>query len=297
MTVPGWYPDPTGRFTQRWFDSNDWTDHVVGANGQTIADPLAGPVTGAEGSPVPEPPAPDPPAPERTGPPSPAPEPSGPPSSSEPASGKSGTSPVTAATSPPPPPRYPPPTPNPPAPPAAPWAAAAVPPTGPWVAGPAGPWAAGGAGPRERFGPGLGLGLGLLGLLLVVLSLFALKWADASHGGFADLHKSASHYPSGIPAADTMVKIYAAYAAYLLLVLALIGGVLVGLGVGARRATLQVVVAVIAGVACVYHAFVVERLFRGPTSPQFGAWLGVIGYLVLIAGVALGARRLAHAKP
>lgn len=36
-----WHPDPTGRFGQRFFDGRDWTDHVVGANGQTIADPLA----------------------------------------------------------------------------------------------------------------------------------------------------------------------------------------------------------------------------------------------------------------
>jgi hypothetical protein len=35
-----WHPDPTGRFGQRFFDGRAWTDHVIGANGQTLADPL-----------------------------------------------------------------------------------------------------------------------------------------------------------------------------------------------------------------------------------------------------------------
>ncbi|CAN5571119.1 hypothetical protein BH10ACT1_BH10ACT1_37660 [soil metagenome] len=40
MTGSGWFPDPTGRFTQRWFDGADWTDQVLGANGQATGDPL-----------------------------------------------------------------------------------------------------------------------------------------------------------------------------------------------------------------------------------------------------------------
>lgn len=37
-----WFPDPSGRFNQRFFDGSGWTEHVVGANGSTVADPLTG---------------------------------------------------------------------------------------------------------------------------------------------------------------------------------------------------------------------------------------------------------------
>jgi hypothetical protein len=42
MSTPaGWYPDPTGRHQNRWFDGDDWTDSV--ADGQTVAtDPVKG---------------------------------------------------------------------------------------------------------------------------------------------------------------------------------------------------------------------------------------------------------------
>lgn len=250
MTAQGWYPDPSGRFTQRWFDGIDWTDHVVGANGQTIQDPLPGPSSGPG-------PGPGDRAEEAESPP--------PPTVAPPPSARATDA---TGTAPPPPPRYP-----------APGAAQ----SGGYAPRPAG----------VRFGPGPGLALDLLGVLLVVLSLFVLKWADTSRGGFADIHTSASHAPSHLEGPDALVKAYATFAAYVFLGLAVVGGLLVGIGVSARNAALQVVVAVVAGVACVYHAFFVERLFRGPGSPLIGAWLGVVGYLVLIAGLALGARRLA----
>lgn len=40
LSAAGWYPDPTGRFGRRWHDGDNWTDAVVGANGQTMNDPL-----------------------------------------------------------------------------------------------------------------------------------------------------------------------------------------------------------------------------------------------------------------
>ena len=33
----GWYPDPTGRYEYRWWDSKSWTP-TVGVNGQTVRD-------------------------------------------------------------------------------------------------------------------------------------------------------------------------------------------------------------------------------------------------------------------
>ncbi|MDN5746105.1 MAG: DUF2510 domain-containing protein, partial [Nocardioidaceae bacterium] len=40
MNSNGWFPDPSGRFTQRWYDGHRWSDQVVAANGTTIDDPL-----------------------------------------------------------------------------------------------------------------------------------------------------------------------------------------------------------------------------------------------------------------
>ena len=38
-----WYPDPAGRHEYRWFDGNQWTDHVS-SHGRQSVDPVAGPV-------------------------------------------------------------------------------------------------------------------------------------------------------------------------------------------------------------------------------------------------------------
>ncbi len=47
MSTPaGWYPDPTGRHQNRWFDGTDWTDQV--ADGQAVSvDPVHGGAKGA----------------------------------------------------------------------------------------------------------------------------------------------------------------------------------------------------------------------------------------------------------
>jgi hypothetical protein len=39
--IPDWYPDPTGRFEQRYWDGSQWTEHVNSA-GQQRTDPLPG---------------------------------------------------------------------------------------------------------------------------------------------------------------------------------------------------------------------------------------------------------------
>jgi hypothetical protein len=39
---PGWYPDPSGRFAQRYHDGTRWTEHVADAGGQRSTDSPAG---------------------------------------------------------------------------------------------------------------------------------------------------------------------------------------------------------------------------------------------------------------
>jgi hypothetical protein len=36
---PGWFPDPFGRYQQRYHDGTAWTAHVVGPDGPVV-DPL-----------------------------------------------------------------------------------------------------------------------------------------------------------------------------------------------------------------------------------------------------------------
>ena len=35
---PGWYPDPSGRFAQRYHDGSRWTEHVADAQGNRATD-------------------------------------------------------------------------------------------------------------------------------------------------------------------------------------------------------------------------------------------------------------------
>jgi hypothetical protein len=58
----GWFPDPTGRTVARYFDGQDWTDRVQGADGQVTEDVLARQSSGlAAPAPAPGPtPAPPP---------------------------------------------------------------------------------------------------------------------------------------------------------------------------------------------------------------------------------------------
>jgi hypothetical protein len=48
---PGWYPDPSGRFAQRYHDGGRWTEHVADAHGNRDTDPpvpQAGPASYAD---------------------------------------------------------------------------------------------------------------------------------------------------------------------------------------------------------------------------------------------------------
>lgn len=80
MSTPaGWYPDPSGRAEQRWFDGNQWTSHVAGGGHtwdeaatppppapvstpqevqQQVARAAQDPYAGAPGRPAPQGPAP-----------------------------------------------------------------------------------------------------------------------------------------------------------------------------------------------------------------------------------------------
>jgi hypothetical protein len=43
QVTPGWYADPSGRFSQRYHDGTRWTEHVVDASGNRSTDPVGDP--------------------------------------------------------------------------------------------------------------------------------------------------------------------------------------------------------------------------------------------------------------
>lgn len=85
MADDGWFPDPFGRYEQRWFDGERWTERVI-ADGQTGIDPLGSTASVPFATPSPSPEllaptehlAPDPtavlPAPQAAPPTAPGPE-------------------------------------------------------------------------------------------------------------------------------------------------------------------------------------------------------------------------------
>src|SRR6266508_676499 len=43
QVTPGWYADPSGRYSQRYHDGSRWTEHVVDASGNRSTDPVGDP--------------------------------------------------------------------------------------------------------------------------------------------------------------------------------------------------------------------------------------------------------------
>lgn len=136
--------------------------------------------------------------------------------------------------------------------------------------------------------------MGLAGLVCTVLSLFVLSWMDADKGTFVDLGTAARQFGSdNYP--YTTAYLYAAWAGFVLLAVTVVLVLLAGLPLP-RNATgntyARIVGAIVAGGAAVLQTVTIVQVFKGPASPQAGAWLGVAGYLIVIAGLVIGARRI-----
>lgn len=218
----GWYPDPTGRFAQRYYDGSDWTDHVTQADGRPGSDRLPRSSSGF-------------PAPTVGGAPQPGP---------------------------------------------------------PIAAGPSGS-------PTEVLSKGTGVfGLAAAGFgwFLVVLSLLALEWGkDVT---FPDLAKHSSDHIPALPFvedgifSDFLSWLYVKGLGFVWLGVLTLVLVLVAVSLRGRdRSGPRVLAALVAGLGAVAQMTVVVRLGRGPADLEFGAWVGVFGYLVAVVGVGIGSSR------
>ncbi len=170
----------------------------------------------------------------------------------------------------------------------------AGPPAGPPAAPPAAPPAwrldrpVGDTAP-VRLLPGATLGVGLLGVLLVALSLLGVPWTTEGPGaGFLDLHETAREADGSV---ETVLWLYAVAGGFLLLAGALVGVVLAGTPLPSRPGAAtgwRIVVSAGSALAVVLHTVTVVRVFRGPATPGLGAWLGIVGYFVIVGAMVLG---------
>lgn len=125
---------------------------------------------------------------------------------------------------------------------------------------------------------------------MIALSLFVLDWAPSS--SYADLRTYLSNV-DGLEWPDTLVKAYTQWLGYGLLV---VTGLAVAFAAGGRSSAGRMAhlgAAFAAAVGAVLSAFVIVRAFVGPgPEPEYGAWLLVGGYLVMLAAVVISARRV-----
>lgn len=266
MSTAGWFSDPTGRFAQRWYDGAAWTGNVVGASGSVVIDPLP-----QQDTPYPPPQATPRAAPEA--PPVPA------------ATSVAAPSTATTQTQPQ-------------------WTMPGQQQQwgGPdqwgqqqWGQPQAPGWQQPQGSRAPRYAPGIGLLVSLVGVVCALLSLFVLKWVDGDKGKFLDLSKNARNLGSDHFPFNEASYLYAAWAGFVLFGLVIVLVVFAGIPLprnSAGNTYARVIGAVLAGGAAVLQANTIAQVFKGATSPEAGAWLGVAGYLVVVVGLVLGARRI-----
>jgi hypothetical protein len=146
--------------------------------------------------------------------------------------------------------------------------------------------------PRHvTYGPGAGLSVGLVGIGCLAISLFGLKWLGVRDGTFLTLSSHARH--EGPHAVGAVAYNYLAWAAFVLVVLTAAFVVLACIPVprtAAGNTYPRVFGAIIAGTGAALQAYAIVHSFP-PALVAPGAWLGVAGYFVVIAGLVIGARR------
>ena len=160
-----------------------------------------------------------------------------------------------------------------------------------------------GAGPgaggiRVRYGVGAGLFIGLLGLLMVALSLFAISWGKGDKTRFtdftSDVHKSS---PSSFPDFGVHLNyVYVSWLAYVLFAAVLVLTVLAGIPVprtGPGNRFWRIGASLLAGIAAMIHSVTITYTFVGSgQTAGAGALLALFGYFVVMIAMVFGARRI-----
>ena len=158
-----------------------------------------------------------------------------------------------------------------------------------------------GAPPTVRYGVGAGLIIGLVGVVLVALSLFAVSWGKGDKTRFTDF-TSAVHKAHPTSYRDFGVHlnyVYVSWLAYVLFAAVLVLTVLAGIPVprtGLGNRFWRIGASLLAGIAAMIHSVTVTYTFvnTGQTA-GFGALAALFGYFVVMIGMIFGARRIVQA--
>ena len=145
-----------------------------------------------------------------------------------------------------------------------------------------------------RYRPGPGMPIGMLGLGFIAFGLFGVRWIDGDGGTFRDISRSLRHLGAA-RVDDAVLYGYGAWGAFTLAAVLAVFVLAAGLPVPSTsggNTYARVAGAAVAGAAAIVHTVFLGDLFGGPMSPQLGAWLTLVGYLLAGAGIALGARRI-----
>jgi hypothetical protein len=279
---PGWYPDPSGRFAQRYHDGTRWTEHVADASGQRsvdspeaqaapAADPYGGQqqaggqAWGAQGGGV-------------AG--------ADPYGGQQPGAQQSGQDWGAQGQQ---------------------WPAQGQQSGQQWPAeGQQGygqpSYGYGATTTSGGFTPTIGLIAGGVGALFVLLSLFVLNFITVSGGGFSDSGSLGDVGGDGVPALLDLYSSIGRLLGFVVVVVAILAILkLPQIPQLNNIPNLPIIAAAVCGVFALWHLL---AMFSEPegldlldvsASPAFGAWLGLLGWIGLAAGQFLpqpvGAKR------
>ena len=262
---PGWYPDPSGRFAQRYHDGTRWTEHVADAGGQRSVDnpegqaaPAADPYAGQQQQP----------SDQGWGQQAQQPQSSGEGWAAQGGQAGYGQQPQQPQQG--------------------------YGPQGGYGQQPGGygqPGYGYGGAPSSGFVPTVGLIAAGVGALFVLLSLFVLDFLKLSGGGFSESGPLGDANGEG---ASTVLDLYSGLGRILGLLVVVVA-ILAILKLPALQQlndvpNLPIIVAAVCGVFLLWHLLAmfmgldVPSGFEIDSSPAIGAWVGVLGWGGLIAG-------------
>lgn len=131
------------------------------------------------------------------------------------------------------------------------------------------------------------LGVAAVGFLAITLSMFGLDWTDGTT--YLDLADGAD--ASGAPFLDTLAIWFLQWLGFALAAASLVTTIL-ALRSRATSGGIHRAAALAAGLGALGGALTISRIFRDvPIDPALGAWLLPAGLLIVLAAVALDARR------
>lgn len=146
---------------------------------------------------------------------------------------------------------------------------------------------------RGRISRIAGFLVSLLGILLAALSILSMAWMQNPKRTFGDLHdgvRQMNELPPGSDWLDHLSFRYFQFGGYVALALVAVLLAVVGVTLMSRdNPPMRAVTAFFAALAAIVHAVVVAHI---DGSKELGAWLGTVGYVIVIVGLVIAGSRV-----